>query len=184
VLLLEITDVGQASGSLSPTKRFEIVVLMQPEDSPKERRRTPNADLRLIQELQRKEPDQVRAEARVWRNGYTLLLTGTSAVLTLAAPRLGSASWPWRLALSLSFGVGILLLAVALWLVLNVEGGEHKLLRGFSLDSVLDKYGSVQAFLLDEAAQVRKRIRRSKIWAKLGALAVFIGLILTLWIPS
>ena len=157
---------------------------MQPEDSPKERRRTPNADLRLIQELQRKEPDQVRAEARVWRNGYTLLLTGTGAVLTLAAPRLGSASWPWRLALSLSFGVGILLLAVALWLVLNVEGGEHKLLRGFSLDSVLDKYGSVQAFLLDEAAQVRKRIRRSKMWAKLGALAVFIGLMLTLWIPS
>ena len=33
-------------------------------------------------------------------------------------------------------------------------------------------------------AQVRKRIRRSKIWAKLGALAVFIGLMLTLWIPS
>ena len=104
--------------------------------------------------------------------------------MTLAAPRLGSASWPWRLALSLSFGVGILLLAVALWLVLNVEGGEHKLLRGFSLDSILGKYGSVQAFLLDEAAQVRKRIRRSKMWAKLGALAVFIGLILTLWIPS
>lgn len=157
---------------------------MQPEDSPKERRRPSNSDLRLIQELQRKEPDQVRAEARVWRNDYTLLLTGTGAVLTLAAPRLGSASWPWRLALSLSFGVGILLLAVALWLVLNVEGGEHKLLRGFSLDSILNKYGSVQAFLLDQAAQVRKRIRRSKIWAKLGALAVFIGLMLTLWIPS
>ena len=32
--------------------------------------------------------------------------------------------------------------------------------------------------------QVRKRIRRSKIWAKLGAFAVFIGLMLTLWIPS
>ena len=93
---------------------------MQPEDSPKERRRPSNSDLRLIQELQRKEPDQVRAEARVWRNGYTLLLTGTGAVLTLAAPRLGSASWPWRLALSLSFGVGILLLSVSLWLVLNV----------------------------------------------------------------
>ena len=80
--------------------------------------------------------------------------------------------------------MGILLLAVALWLVLNVEGGEHKLLRGFSLDSILNKYGSVQAFLLDQAVQVRKRIRRSKIWAKLGALAVFIGLMLTLWIPS
>lgn len=157
---------------------------MQPKDSPKEFRRPSNADLRLIQELQRKELDQGRAEASVWRNGYTFLLTGTGAVLTLAAPRLGSASWPWRLALSLSFGVGILLLAVALWLVLNVEGGEHKFPRISSMNSILNKYGSMHAFLLDEAAQVRKRIRRSKIWAKLGALAVFIGLMLTLWIPS
>ena len=66
---------------------------------PADRRRPSHVDLRAIQELQRTVLEQTLADARVWHNGYTLLLTGTGAVLTLAASRLGDASWKWRLAL-------------------------------------------------------------------------------------
>ena len=151
---------------------------------PEERRRPSHVDLRAIQELQRTVLEQTLADARVWRNGYTLLLTGTGAVLTLAASRLEEATWTWRLALTLSLGGGILLLAVALWLVLTAEGGKHGPPRGLSLDSILTTHGSVEAYRVDQAAQAQERIRRSQRWAWWGALAVFVGLMLTLWLPS
>lgn len=118
---------------------------------PEERRRPSHVDLRAIQELQRTVLEQTLADARVWRNGYTLLLTGTGAVLTLAASRLEEATWTWRLALTVSLGGGILLLAVALWLVLTAEGGKHGPPRGLSLDSILTTHGSVEAYRVDQA---------------------------------
>ena len=151
---------------------------------PADRRRPSHVDLRAIQELQRTVLEQTLADARVWRNGYTLLLTGTGAVLTLAASRLGDASWKWRLALTLALGGGILLLTVALWLVLTAEGGKHGPPRGLSLDSILTTHGSVEAYRVDQAAQAQERIRSSQRWARWGALAVFVGLMLTLWVPS
>lgn len=151
---------------------------------PEERRRPSHADLRATQELQRTVLEQTLADARVWRNGYTLLLTGTGAVLTLAASRLGDASWKWRLALTLALGGGILLLTVALWLVLTAEGGKHGPSRGLSLDSILTTHGSVEAYRVDQATQAQRRIRSSQRWACWGALAVFVGLMLTLWLPS
>lgn len=151
---------------------------------PEERRRPSHVDLRAIQELQRTVLEQTLADARVWRNGYTLLLTGTGAVLTLAASRLEEATWTWRLALTVSLGGGILLLAVALWLVLTAEGGKHGPPRGLSLDSILTTHGSVEAYRVDQATQAQERIRRSQRWAWWGASAVFVGLMLTLWIPA
>ena len=151
---------------------------------PADRRRPSHVDLRAIQELQRTVLEQTLADARVWRNGYTLLLTGTGAVLTLAASRLGNASWKWRLALTLALGGGILLLTVALWLVLTAEGGKHGPPRGLSLDSILTPPGTVGSCRVEQAAQAQERIRRSQRWAWWGALAVFVGLMLTLWLPS
>ena len=37
---------------------------------------------------------------------------------------------------------------------------------------------------MDQATQAQGRIRRSQRWAWWGALAVFVGLMLTLWLPS
>lgn len=151
---------------------------------PEKRKRPSHEDLRAIQELQRTMLAQTLADARVWRNGYTLLVTGTGAVLTMAASRLGDANWTWRLALTLALGGGILLLTVALWFVLTAEGGKYGPRRGLSLDSILTAHGSVQAYLVEQATRAQERIRRSQRWAWCGAFAVFVGLLLILWLPA
>ncbi|MGW3815310.1 hypothetical protein [Streptomyces sp. NPDC005046] len=121
--------------------------------------------------------------AGAWRTGLTglitlvttgIILTGRSATTTLTVP--------WRIAVTATIGVGLALAIVGLWHTLAAEVGART--RLYSLDDVLNRYASVQAYQVGRAAAAGRRLHaaRAVVAAALGLL--LIGVLLTWWAPG
>lgn len=148
--------------------------------------RTPrptHADLRAYMQLKKTRLESVLAEAKVWRNGYAMLASGAGATVALVGVRLGeSTPWGWRLALTGFLGGGLIFVAWALWLVLTIEGGRRS--ATIELRELIAKHNSFTMYEVWQADAALKRLARSKWMAGVGALLCFLGLIVTLWVPS
>jgi hypothetical protein len=122
-------------------------------------------------------------DAKAWRNGYAILAGGIGALLGLIGDRLSeSTPWQWRLLLTVTFGVALALTALALWLVLTIEGGSRA--RTVNLREIVADHNSFDMYQADQAAAAVERLGHSRRLAAAGALFAFVGLLITLWLPK
>jgi hypothetical protein len=104
-------------------------------------------------------------------------------LLGLVGDRLDEASpWGWRLALTLTFGTALVLIAWALWLALTIEGGYR--IRTVNLAEIVELHNSFEMYEADQAAHAVARLGWSRRLAISASVCTFVGLLVTLWLPS
>lgn len=150
---------------------------------PAPRRRPSREDLRAYKALQGSVLDRALADAKAWRNGYAILCSFVGVVSGFTGTRLTEATPPdWRIALTLLLGVGLVLTAIALWLVMTIEGGERA--STLNLSEIVQEHNSFELYRAHQAALALRRLDRSKILAVTGATLGAFALLATMWIPA
>ena len=139
-------------------------------------------DREAFDALAREALPAVRAMAAAWRTGLAGLITlvATGIVLT-GRTATTSLTLPWRVAVTLAVGGGLGVAIVGLWQALAAEVGARTRLQ--SLQAILSRHGSVQAWKVGQAAAAGRRLHKAQTLVAVALGLLLGGVLLTWWAP-
>jgi hypothetical protein len=125
----------------------------------------------------------VRSMASAWRTGLTALITlVTTGIIITGRTATTALTVPWRIAVTAAIGGGLALALVGLWLALAAEVGAR--IRVQTLDGIRERYASVQAYLVGQAAGAGQRLQTAKTMVAIALALLVTGVLLTWWAPA
>jgi hypothetical protein len=142
-----------------------------------------SADREAFDTLVKESTSSVRSMAAAWRTGLAALITlVTTGIIITGRTATTTLTVPWRSAVTAAVGGGLTLALVGLWLALSAEAGARVRLQ--TLDGIRSQHGSVEAYLVGQAAAASRRLQAAKnaVGIALGLLVA--GVLLTWWAPA
>lgn len=125
----------------------------------------------------------VRSMAAAWRTGLAALITlVTTGIILKGRTDATSLALPWRIAVTLAVGAGLALAILGLWHALAAEAGARARLH--TLDDILARYASVQAYQVGQAAAAARRLQAARIVVAAALGLLLAGVLLTWWAPA
>jgi hypothetical protein len=141
------------------------------------------ADREAFDALAKESLSAIRSMAAAWRTGLTALITlVTTGIILKGRTDTTNLTLLWRIGITLAVGAGLALAILGLWHALAAEVGARTRLQ--TLDKILARYASVQAYQVGQAAAAGRRLQSARILVAAALGLLLTGVLLTWWAPA